>query len=149
MKPDNFIHTLVRGVIVVDAHIFVAHCKGAPNTFLPGGHVAHGESLRAGLARELSEEFGFKGVIGHYLGAVEHGWSVGEDFQHEINHLFEVSLPGTARLQPPTSREAHLEFFWVPVSDLARHDLRPAPLVDLVGGHVKLNRNAYFGSTLS
>jgi 8-oxo-dGTP diphosphatase len=149
MKPNAYIHTLVRGLIVVDGHVLIAHCKGAANTFLPGGHVALQEGLRAGLGRELAEEFGAVGEVGRYLGAVEHQWGEGERTQHEINHVFEASLPHIEGLQPPISHEAHLEFSWVAVADLTNHNLKPMPIIDLVRRFVEGGSNPFFGSTFA
>ena len=36
---NDAIHILVRGVVIVDGHVLLAHAKDAANTFLPGGHV--------------------------------------------------------------------------------------------------------------
>lgn len=82
MTSPAHIHTLVRGVVVVDEYVLVARCKGALNTFLPGGHIALREGLKAGLVRELAEEMGLVAEVGRYLGAVEHQWRGDEQIQH-------------------------------------------------------------------
>lgn len=39
-------HLIARAVILEDGKVLLARCKGADNTFLPGGHVFSGESLK-------------------------------------------------------------------------------------------------------
>lgn len=145
---DRPIHLLARALILLDGHVLVVRCKGAPNTFLPGGHVAFGEPALDALTREIDEELGLPSRVGGYLGAVEHEWSEGEHRQHEINHVFAVSLPTIDRPRAMPSRETHLEFFWVPLDGLPHHDLRPPPIVELVRRHALGAREPFWGSTL-
>ena len=68
------IELLARAVIVKNDCILIAHSIGASNTFLPGGHVRYGESMKIALVRELKEELGLQAEVGLYLGVVEHTW---------------------------------------------------------------------------
>ena len=52
-------HYRVRGIIIVDGKVLLAHQIEASNTFLPGGHIESGEGAQAALVRELYEETGY------------------------------------------------------------------------------------------
>lgn len=62
---------------------------------------------------------------------VEHGYVEDSTTHHELNLVFEVTLPAAR----PTSREDHLEFRWLPLDQLADADVRPGALRDaLIAG---------------
>ncbi|MEI8064034.1 MAG: NUDIX domain-containing protein [Verrucomicrobiota bacterium] len=134
---NDAIHILVRGVVIIDGHVLLAHAKDAANTFLPGGHVEVGESLAHALSRELAEELGCTCRIAKYLGLVEHQWNAGDYRQHELNHLFLASLAGITSTQAMPSSESHLEFLWARLAELTNHNLLPAPLSGIIQRHVQ------------
>lgn len=123
-------HPLVRGILIQDGKVLIAHCKGSSNTFLPGGHISPGESTHEALKRELMEELGLAITVGRYLGAIEHQWTDRGIRNHEMNHVFliEASHP----LSALHSREAHLEFFWEHLDALAGRNLQPFQLQERI-----------------
>ena len=126
MKTE--IELLARAVCIQDGKLLVCHTRGADNTYLPGGHVEHGESAPASLAREIREEMGLKARVGAFLGVVEHSFRQKGRCIHEVNLVFAISIP---RLKPgvaPVSREGHLDFKWLPLAALRSSDLEPQPL---------------------
>ena len=147
-EMNETIHILVRGVIIVDDHVLLAHAKDAANTFLPGGHVEVGESLAHALSRELAEELGCASRVANYLGLVEHQWNAGDYRQHELNHLFLASLTGITSTQALPSRESHLEFRWARLAELTNHNLLPAPLTGIIQRHAQGKRGPVWASTL-
>lgn len=115
---------IARAVILRAGRILVARDVTTHWYFLPGGHVESGEAVETALLRELSEELGSAATVVGFVGAVEFGYSSGGRDRHELNLLFEARLDAAA----PGSREAHLEFCWIPVNELSGTELRPEPL---------------------
>lgn len=125
-------HYLVRGVFTCQQRVLVAHAMGADNTFLPGGHIEAGEKAVDALIREIREEIGVTPVVGEFAGAIEHTWSDAGTDQHELNLVFRMELSAVNPAGNPASREKHLEFFWLDIEDLGKHNLLPAPMIDIV-----------------
>jgi 8-oxo-dGTP diphosphatase len=141
-------HYLVRGLCFVKDHVLLAHCIGADNTFLPGGHIRHGERAPDCLARELDEELLVEQIdIGRFIGAIEHQWEEDGNQNYEINLVFQIHLSGIVPPEDPQSREKHLEFFWSRSSDLTKHNLKPYPLINYILKH-KDDDKAFWASTL-
>jgi len=147
-KKMSNIEYLARGVCFVDGYVLLVRCTGAAITFLPGGHIDFGEKAPDCLSREIEEELALENtVVDRFLGAVEHKWEESGVEHHEINLVFELRLSGTGPPTPPVSREGHLEFLWAKPKELARHNLKPSPLIDYICNHMQDER-PYWGSTL-
>ncbi len=142
------IELLVRAVIEDHGRFLIAHSKGASNTYLPGGHVEAGESLKHALERELKEELGIKAEVGEYLGAVEHSWAVAGVSNHEISHFFAVNSGELDSNQSPPTLEDHVEFFWISPQEFEAHNLQPEPLRRLMLDLGAEPRNIWWASTL-
>ena len=67
-------HYLARAVITRGDAVLLARQVGAHNTFLPGGHIASGETAETALVREIREETGLSIHVGRFLGVVEATW---------------------------------------------------------------------------
>ena len=132
MSDQRGIEVIARGVCVRRGRLLLCHSKGAPNTYLPGGHVEFDEAARESLAREIREEMGLKARVGRFLGVVEHTYRRKGKPQCEINLVFEVAIPGLSVAARPPSQEDYIEFLWAPMKDLAASALEPWPLRSLL-----------------
>ena len=132
-------HVLARGVIISSEYILVAHCIGMDNTFLPGGHVEFNEGIKTTLSREIQEELGLSSEVQEYLGAVEAEFEQPDIYHQEINHVFSVAIPEIDHARNPDSIEKHLEFYWIHVNDMEKHNLQPYPVRILIENLIKNN----------
>ena len=110
-EKETKFHLRVRAIIRDGEHILAVKAKGLEYCFLPGGHHEIGESLPSALLREIKEEMGLDGEIRRYLGVVENGWQGNDAYHQEINHVFEVAVPGIHAQTDPPSAEEKLEFY--------------------------------------
>lgn len=115
---------IARAVIRRDGQLLLAKQRTKSWSFLPGGHVEPGEPVEAALVREIAEELGAEATIASFVGVVEHGYVEDGMTHHELNLVFEVAIADTE----PASKEDHLEFHWLPFSQLADTDVRPGTL---------------------
>ena len=120
------IQNTARGLCIQDGKILLAYSKQDHFYFLPGGHVEFGEGARATLVREFFEEIGVLAKATHFVTVLENAYGEGEKKQHEFCLLFEVEIEKGAEC---VSKEAHLEFHWVPFADLSTIKLLPKYLV--------------------
>jgi 8-oxo-dGTP pyrophosphatase MutT (NUDIX family) len=142
------IELLVRAIIEDRGHFLIAHANRASYTYLPGGHVEPGESLKHALSRELREELGVESEVGTYLGTVEHAWTDSGGLNHEVNHLFEVTSQELSMDRDLESLEDHIQFFWLTPSEFDKHNLQPKPLRKLLMSWGDGARGIWWASTM-
>ncbi|OPA73786.1 NUDIX hydrolase [Paenibacillus selenitireducens] len=141
-------HVLARGVILSEGHILVAHCKGMDNTFLPGGHVEFKEGIRATLSREIKEEFGQESTVQKYIGCVEADYETDDTYHQEINHMFRVELSELNYPAEAVSNESHLEFYWIPIHEMERHNVLPAAVRDVIRRYIDQEDGPFWESEM-
>ena len=141
-------HYLARGINFINGKVLLVRHLGASNTFLPGGHIRIGEKAEDALAREIEEEIGNKAIVQRFIGAVECTWEENNQNNHEINLVFEVAIPDIDSINPPHSKENHLEFYWVEPKELKTYNLQPYPLVKCIMDW-KNNYNGFWGTTMN
>ncbi len=134
--------------MLCDGHILLARQKGADKNFLPGGHIEPGEGAASSLRREIEEEMGLNVQVTGYLGAVEADWEDGTGRHYEINHVFSADIVDLDGFVDPPSREAHLEFAWCPLEEIAGRNLLPRPMVKLVLQLAAGDRTTWWASTI-
>lgn len=139
-------HYLARAWITSGSSVLVAHEIGADNTFLPGGHIEHGEPARDALQREILEETGVLVEVGDFLGACEAAWEQDGRLHCEINLVFACHLPGLDASSAVESLEKHLDFHWIPKEDVDAVNLLPESMRRLA--HHGPFDGAFWGSTL-
>ena len=127
--PKSHIHSIARGLLVRGEEIILCRVRDAKWFFLPGGHIEDGESARATLLRELHEEIGTNDYkISSFVGVCENVFPLEDGVsQHEINIIFKVDVPREVWVN---TKEDHIEFVNVAVSDLKDYKILPATLKD-------------------
>lgn len=131
-EKEKKFHVRVRAIIRDDGHILAVKAKGLEYCFLPGGHHEMGETLAGALVREIKEEMGLDAEIRSYLGVVENGWAQGDVYNSEVNHVFDVVIPGIGAGENPASAEEQLEFLWIKPEEFESHDFRPIVMRPLI-----------------
>lgn len=120
---------LARGICVKDTKILLAYFKTQSYYFLPGGHVEHGESVLTALEREMKEELGVNVSAQRVASVFEHTWNGKNGLVHELNFLVVFSIDDNPQLN---SLIEHLDFRWMPISDLPTINFLPAEIKDIV-----------------
>jgi 8-oxo-dGTP diphosphatase len=131
---------LSRGVLIRNGKVLLAQDirPGQGHFFLPGGNVEAGEAIKNTLPREWLEELGWEVQPTKFLGCLEHKWSYNRKQDNafvevvEVNFLFGIEGDQEVLQRDPVSKEAHLNFSWIPLSQLKSIKLFPEPLKELL-----------------
>lgn len=143
------IHVLGRLILPSQGMVLLSRKVGREYTYLPGGHVEHGEGVQRALRRELMEEFGGKVEIGRFVAALEHAYRRADGtLRHEVNLVFLGQLLTHNASQPPQPVESRLTFFWHPIERLGEVNLCPAPLVEIIQDLYQMGATRSWASTL-
>lgn len=109
-------------VLVKDNKLLVQREKTGEEYALPGGHIKIGETLEAGLVREIAEETGAKIACRRLLWSEESFWTWGGKQAHTISFYFLVELCGPFELPPeglvPQRDNRNVLIGWMPVDKL-------------------------------
>jgi ADP-ribose pyrophosphatase YjhB (NUDIX family) len=95
--------------------------KGARYWVLPGGRLQAGETLEAGLKRELREELGLRSV---HVGALVIVCETLAPDRNVVNLIYQADI-GEGRPELDRTDSVLTGMDWVPVSRLAELDFRP------------------------
>jgi ADP-ribose pyrophosphatase YjhB (NUDIX family) len=128
MGPPG-IELIVRAVIAEGSRLLLAQPTGETWYFLPGGHVEPGEPATSALRRELAEELGVSGVqVGGVLAITETRYTDRRGEHHEVNLVYRAAISEAIH----GSRETHLDFRWLELSELGGVEMRPSPIAGLL-----------------
>jgi 8-oxo-dGTP diphosphatase len=118
---------VVGAVIVRDELVMCAqrgHDGNLPGLWeFPGGKIEHGESKRAALRREISEELGCTVEVGREVTTTSHTYEFGEV---TLTTFYCHIVAGT-----PTLTE-HVALLWLPPAELASLPWAPADIPAVV-----------------
>ena len=137
-KHEN-IDVIARAIILDETGEKMLFCapKNKSYYYLPGGHIEFGETARKALKRELSEETGIKTDETHFtfLGSDENIFLQSGEKQHEVNFYFKVDSVFPAK--ESLSKEGHIIFSWIPVSELSQFPILPETVKGKCEGFLK------------
>lgn len=132
---NGVIEVIARAIITDDTKTKILFCapKNRAYFYLPGGHIAFGETARAALVRELREETGIQADEGqfYFVGATENIFTQENRPRHEINVYFEAGgiFSGNEEI---SSREEEISFHWLLISDISHLPVLPQEAKDFL-----------------
>lgn len=141
----DIIHNIARGVCIKDKNILLAYFKEGEYYFLPGGHIEYEESMLETIRREFLEEAKIIVEPKEFLGIFEHLWINKNKTQHEINFIFLVETSAIHKIQ---SQEDHLEFRWIPITEIGIIHFLPKEMAEIIKAVVVNKKNTHFNTTI-
>jgi ADP-ribose pyrophosphatase YjhB (NUDIX family) len=132
---NGTIEVIARAIITDETKAKILFCSPKDHTYfyLPGGHVAFGETATTALIRELYEETGKDASETgfHFVGAAENIFKQGHILHHEINMHFEVKEIFSGN-QEVLSLEEEISFHWRALTDIPNLPILPARIKDFL-----------------
>lgn len=128
----DVIEVIVRGLLIKGNHLLVCQNKGKDYYYLPGGHVKFFEKTEAALMREWQEELACACNIEKFLKHFEDRFVVDGKRYHEYTFLYQVNCDVLDLQRPFPQKEAHLNFYWIPLNKLSDLKLYPDNLFDYI-----------------
>lgn len=133
--PTGGLFSLRVGAILVrDDRVLVTRTDGQDHWFLPGGRAKLGEPAAVALRRELHEELGVTVAEVRVRVVAENFFpGPGGERVHEVGFYGECAADGVPTETEFTGAEGPGSVFrWVTADELARLDVRPQPVAELL-----------------
>lgn len=119
---NTLINIRVGAILRSEDKVLICRLKGNEYWFMPGGRVSVGESSRAALARELTEEIEGEWLIQSPVATSENFFVLGGKPVQEFCTYYNVKWIGSCDAFKVISHE---EFCWIDVSDLDDYPIKP------------------------
>jgi ADP-ribose pyrophosphatase YjhB (NUDIX family) len=125
----------VAGVLIQAGKVLLQRTKDDPGYAFPGGHVGFGEISTETLAREFKEEICVDIIPGRLLWIGEIFFPWGDQPCHQISLYYLVTLVDETQIplegvfsrpDEPGIKRSHLEFCWIPLSEIKNILVYPA-----------------------
>lgn len=140
----NTIHNIARGVCIKNGNILLAYDREGKYYFLPGGHIEPGESMLETIKREFMEEANVLVEPIRFISIFEHAWVNQNKIQHEINFIF---LVAASSMHDIRSEEDHLEFRWIPATEIRNIRFLPTEMLQTVEDVIMNRKGMRFNTT--
>lgn len=123
------IELIVRLVIKKDGKILLCKSNVSGHYYLPGGHIEFGDSITDTIYKEMKEELGMErnqiyNIV--YKDFLEQVFGEGEKKRHELNMIFSAEVSDDLKAE---SKEKHIGFEWVPLTELNNINLLPKAII--------------------
>lgn len=131
-KYKDTIEVIVRLVIKREGKILLCLNKGTSSYFLPGGHVEFGDTFEQTIYKEMAEELGWskediKSI--KFKNYLENSYEDNSGLHSEVNMIFDVEIGDEVETE---SKEDHIGFEWMNVSEIPKLNILPATIVNFV-----------------